>query len=374
MHKRFLLIAALLLGGLLAFGAGSINKTTVLAHSATPTPAAEEEATATPTAEEETEHAHDMSSDETMDHESMDHEVTIAKLTAQVEALQAQVAALEASIQINQVNNAVYQLDLVGLHALDERLNDSGEIQSSDSSRVGAIARLLSTVHWPEALASDAASLTLTLQDLAAALSAEDLETSAELAIVAHGDQHALSHAAEHWITSGGEHADHGDMGGHDHMHRSDSTAVIDVDGLLVENVRANLSLPSTTGSVWVKITNTTDADEALIGAVIPGCGVIELHDMMMKGDVMVMQQVEGGEIAIPAGETVELQRGGLHIMCIQKEAPLEVGSEIDITFEFANAGEVEVTAPVVAPDDIGSMDGMEHGEEEHNHDHGSGG
>ena len=197
------------------------------------------------------------------------------------------------------------------------------------------------------------------------------VETSAELAIVAHGDQHALSHAAEQWITSGGEHADHGDMGGHDHMHSNDSAGVIDVDGLLIENVRANLSLPSTTGSVWVKITNTTDVDEALIGAVIPGCGVIELHDMMMKGDVMVMQQVEGGEIAIPAGETVELQRGGLHIMCIQKEAPLEVGSAVDITLEFANAGEVEVTAPVVAPDDMG---GMDHGEEEHDHDHGTGG
>jgi copper(I)-binding protein len=361
MHKRFLLIAALLLGGLIVFSAGPITNAAGLAQSSTPTPAAEEE----------TEHAHDISSDETMDHESMDHEVTIAKLTAQVEALQAQVAALEASIQINQVNNAIYQLDLVGLHALDERLNDSGEIQSSDSSRVGAIARLLSTVHWPEALASDAASLTLTLQDLAAALSAEDLETSAELAIVAHGDQHALSHAAEQWITSGGEHADHGDMGGHDHMHSNDSAGVIDVDGLLIENVRANLSLPSTTGSVWVKITNTTDVDEALIGAAIPGCGVIELHNMIMRGDVMVMQQVEGGEIAIPAGETVELQRGGLHIMCIQKEAPLEVGSAVDITLEFANAGEVEVTAPVVAPDDMG---GMDHGEEEHDHDHGTGG
>lgn len=365
MHKRFLLIAALLLGGLMVFSAGSMSNAADLSHDheATATPAAEEEATPTPAAEEEATHDHTMSTGE-----MMDDETTIATLTAQVEALTAQVAALEASIQINQVNSAIYQLDLVGLHALDERLNDTGEIQSSDSSRVGAIARLLSTVHWPEALAADAVSLTLTLQDLAAALSAEDLETSAELAIVAHGDQHSLSHAAEHWISSGGTHADHGDMEGHDHMHSNDSADVINVDGLLIENVRANLSLPSPTGSVWLKITNTTDTDEALISAIIPGCGVIELHDMVMRGDVMVMQQVEGGEITIPAGETVELMRGGLHIMCIQKEAPLEVGSEVDITFEFANAGPVDVTAPVVAPDDMG---GMDHGEEEH--DHGTG-
>lgn len=356
MYKRFLLIVALLLGGLIAFSASSFSNSTVLAQSATPTPAAEEEADM---------HDHDMTTDE-----EMDHEATIAMLTAQVEALQAQVEALEAALQINQVNNVIYQLDLVGLHALDERLNDTGEIMSTDSSRVAAIVRLMSTVEWPEDLAADAEALTVTLQDLAAALGEEDVETSATLSTEAHDAQHALSHTAEHWIAAGGAHADHGDMSGTTdmgHMHGDDSAMVIDVDGLLIENVRANLSLPSTTGSVWLKITNTTDADEALIGATIPGCGVIELHDMVMKGDVMVMQPVEGGEIPIPAGETVELMRGGLHIMCIEKEAPLEVGTQVDITLEFANAGEVDVTAPVVAPDDMSGMDGMDHS-------HGSGG
>jgi copper(I)-binding protein len=119
---------------------------------------------------------------------------------------------------------------------------------------------------------------------------------------------------------------------------------------LTVTNVLANMTLPTDTGSVWMVITNGTDTDDALTGAEIPGCGVVELHDMKMDGNVMVMRPVEGGQIPIPAGEMVELKKGGLHVMCIEKEAPLEVGSTVDIVLHFANAGDISVTGEVVEP------------------------
>ncbi|MBL6982506.1 MAG: copper chaperone PCu(A)C [Anaerolineales bacterium] len=122
---------------------------------------------------------------------------------------------------------------------------------------------------------------------------------------------------------------------------------------LTVENVRANLTLPSSTGSVWLVIENGTDSDDALIGAEIPGCGVVELHDMIMDGDVMKMQPVEGGKVIVPAGETVELKMGGLHIMCIDKEAPLEPGTSIAIALQFENAGTINVTGEVVEPGEM---------------------
>ncbi|MCZ7666076.1 MAG: copper chaperone PCu(A)C [Chloroflexi bacterium] len=131
---------------------------------------------------------------------------------------------------------------------------------------------------------------------------------------------------------------------------------------MVIENVQANMTMPSDTGSVWVKITNNTGQDDALVGAEMAGCGVIELHDMVMDGDVMVMRPVEGGKIPLPKGETVELKQGGLHIMCIDKEAPLEAGSSIDITLNFANADAMTVTATVVEP---GGMMNMDHGEGE---------
>ena len=119
---------------------------------------------------------------------------------------------------------------------------------------------------------------------------------------------------------------------------------------MLIENVQANMTIPSATGSVWLKITNNTGQDDVLTGAELAGCGAVELHNMFMDGDVMVMREVEGGEIPIPAGETVELKKGGLHIMCIGKEAPLEMGTAVDITLHFANAGDITVTGTVVEP------------------------
>ncbi len=102
--------------------------------------------------------------------------------------------------QAFRVTSAVYLLDDAGLHGLDERLNNEGVIEASDAGRVARVARLLSSVDWPTALAEDAAALTDTLNQLASALRDDDLEAAAPLAIVAHEVQHAFSHEAEHWL------------------------------------------------------------------------------------------------------------------------------------------------------------------------------
>lgn len=143
-------------------------------------------------------------------------------------------------------------------------------------------------------------------------------------------------------------------------------------EGLTVTNVRANMTLPSDTGSFWMEIANNSNTDDALVGAEVEGCGVIELHDMIMENDVMIMREVEGGEIPIPAGETVELKRGGLHVMCINKEAPLEAGTTVDMALQFADAGTIAVVAEVVAPGEM-EMDmnheAMPEGEMDHSNE-----
>lgn len=140
-------------------------------------------------------------------------------------------------------------------------------------------------------------------------------------------------------------------------------SAVDKMEGVMVTNVRANMTLPSDTGSIWMEIHNHTENDDALVGAEFEGCKAIELHDMTMENDVMVMREVEGGEIPVPAGEKVELKKGGLHVMCIGKEAPLEAGSTLDITLLFANAEPVKVTATVVEPGEMNMDMGGEHSE-----------
>ncbi len=134
---------------------------------------------------------------------------------------------------------------------------------------------------------------------------------------------------------------------------------------LVVDQVTANLTLPTATGAVYMRITNGTAEDDALVGAIVPGCGVVELHEMTMDGDIMRMNPVPGGQIPIPAGQTVMLQRGGLHVMCMDKTGSYAVGETVPVTLQFANAGTVEVNATVVEPGEM-SMDmdaGAEHGD-----------
>lgn len=133
---------------------------------------------------------------------------------------------------------------------------------------------------------------------------------------------------------------------------------------LVVDNVSANLSLPTATGAVYMRITNGSDQDDALLGATVPGCGVIELHEMSMDGDVMRMRPVEGGRIEVPAGATVMLERGGLHVMCIDKTTEYAVGDTVPVTLEFEQAGTIEVSAMVVEPGEM-NMDDMGHGDME---------
>jgi copper(I)-binding protein len=71
----------------------------------------------------------------------------------------------------------------------------------------------------------------------------------------------------------------------------------------------------------------------------------VELHTMSMDGDVMRMREVSA--IEVPAGQTVELKPGGLHLMFMGLKAPLQAGTQFPVTLRFEKAGEVQATLRV---------------------------
>lgn len=127
------------------------------------------------------------------------------------------------------------------------------------------------------------------------------------------------------------------------------STSGGDAGKFEVENVWGrNSPKVAQNGAFYMIVTNNSGEDDVLVAAKSDACGTVELHEMYMKeNDVMGMREVPGGTIPLPAGEMVELKVGGLHVMCIGKEAAFEIGDKIPITLEFANAGEMEVTAEI---------------------------
>jgi copper(I)-binding protein len=67
---------------------------------------------------------------------------------------------------------------------------------------------------------------------------------------------------------------------------------------------------------------------------------------MAMEGEVMKMRQVTNG-IEIPAGQTVELKPGGLHLMFFKVSEPFQEGATVNVTLTFERAGAVDVALPV---------------------------
>ena len=63
--------------------------------------------------------------------------------------------------------------------------------------------------------------------------------------------------------------------------------------------------------------------------------------------DMGVMQMREVGTIELPAGETVTLAPGGLHIMLIELAAPLETDQTFDLTLDFETADDLVVAVTV---------------------------
>ena len=98
------------------------------------------------------------------------------------------------------------------------------------------------------------------------------------------------------------------------------------------------------TGGGFLKLTNKGESDR-LLSAHADVSAAVELHVMKMEGDVMRMRQVDA--VDVPAGETVELKPGGLHIMFVDLKAPLKAGDSFPMTLKFERAGEVTVDVKV---------------------------
>ena len=100
------------------------------------------------------------------------------------------------------------------------------------------------------------------------------------------------------------------------------------------------------TGGAFLTLENH-GADDRLLSVSSAVSKSVELHSMAMQGDVMRMREVNA--IDLPAGKTVELKPGGLHIMLVGLKAPLKAGERFAMKLRFEKAGEVTIDVPVEA-------------------------
>ncbi len=101
-------------------------------------------------------------------------------------------------------------------------------------------------------------------------------------------------------------------------------------------------------GGGYVAITNNGAVADRLVSAASDAAAMVQLHEMKMEGDQMKMTEKAGG-IEIPAGETVLLAPGGLHIMFMGLKAPFVEGASVPVTLTFERAGTIDIDLAVMA-------------------------
>ncbi len=111
---------------------------------------------------------------------------------------------------------------------------------------------------------------------------------------------------------------------------------------------RSTPELMDGSGIAYMKITNTGSRAETLLAGKTPIAEGVELHMHVMDANgVLRMRMVDGGRIEIPAGETVELKPGDLHVMLVNIDNGLDAGNTFPLTLKFEHAGEITILVPI---------------------------
>ncbi|MDH7800718.1 MULTISPECIES: copper chaperone PCu(A)C [unclassified Rhizobium] len=155
-------------------------------------------------------------------------------------------------------------------------------------------------------------------------------------------DPHSLKSPAPTIRVTAKEHA-----GGHDHsamnMDMGMNMDVVKAGDLELSAGATKAMLPGQpVGGGYVTIKNTGSSDDKLIGIESSAAGRAEIHEMAMVNEIMKMRKLDDG-VVIPAGQTVELKPGGLHMMFFNVKKPFAEGDKVPVTLVFEKAGKVEI-------------------------------
>jgi hypothetical protein len=98
-------------------------------------------------------------------------------------------------------------------------------------------------------------------------------------------------------------------------------------------------------GAVYLSISNRGPAPDRLLAAESPIAAKIEFHKSTRVAGVMQMRAVSF--VDCPAGATVKIEPGGLHIMLLGLKEPLVAGSSFPLTLVFRGAGRIALQVSI---------------------------
>lgn len=118
---------------------------------------------------------------------------------------------------------------------------------------------------------------------------------------------------------------------------------------LSIEDAWARPAFKGDNSAAYMVIKNMTEQGDGLIGASSDAANVTEIHLSKMDAEgIMSMEKQD--LIGVPAGETVKLEQGGLHVMLMNLVRDLNVGDKFELTLEFQRSGDVSIEVEVKQP------------------------
>lgn len=108
------------------------------------------------------------------------------------------------------------------------------------------------------------------------------------------------------------------------------------------------MDMPMSAG--FGRIDNPCDTPLIIVAVTSPRFAEVSLHQTRMDDGISRMRAVP--QLLVPAGETVVLQPGGLHLMLMQPQLALQQGDKIQIDFVLKDGGALraEMTVRAQAP------------------------
>lgn len=110
----------------------------------------------------------------------------------------------------------------------------------------------------------------------------------------------------------------------------------------------------SRTGAVYLSIMNMGKENDDLVSISTPVSASAMLHESKDDNGVMKMEMRD--QLEIPAGKTIDILPGHMHIMLVGLKAPLKIGDNVPLEMTFKKSGKVFVDAIVGKTEGLANM------------------
>jgi periplasmic copper chaperone A len=102
---------------------------------------------------------------------------------------------------------------------------------------------------------------------------------------------------------------------------------------------------PSLPAAGYFTLSNASAAQQTLVGAASPGCGMLMLHRSVSENGEERMVMVPS--VAVPAHGAVRFAPGGYHLMCMSPGTAMQPGHSVPVTLRFADGETLSASFPV---------------------------